>query len=155
MRAVIAIGCMLVLGQACSHASEPSGSEQARGDTVARSPESAGGEQVCGNAQIYFASGSTDLDQVGRERLDRYSQCLSSHEIDAVYVSGTTDPTGTDEENIALGRSRARVVADYLHDNGCHVDFVIRSFGERDALAEEVLWPLDRAADVTAVAGSH
>ena len=147
MRQAMVMFCVLGLAQACAH------HETAASDTtVARSPEAAGGEQVCGNAQVFFAPGSANLDEASQQRLDRYATCLSNHEIDAIYVSGTTDPVGTSEENITLGRERARNVADYLHDRGCHVDFVIRSFGERDALESPPLWPVERSADVTAVA---
>ncbi len=146
MRALTTFFCALALTTACSH-SQPAEDDH----TVARTPEESGGERVCGNAQVFFASGSAELDQASRGRLDRYASCLTSHEIDAIYVSGTTDPEGTPESNVTLGRERARVVADYLHDSGCHVDFVIRSFGENGAAQSEQLWPVDRAADVTAV----
>jgi outer membrane protein OmpA-like peptidoglycan-associated protein len=148
MRQAMTAFCLLGLAQACAHHETTTASDT----TVARSPEAAGGEQVCGNAQVFFSPGSANLDEVGQQRLDRYATCLSDHEIDAIYVSGTTDPVGTPEENLALGRERARNVADYLHDRGCHVDFVIRSFGERDALESAPLWPVERSADVTAVA---
>jgi outer membrane protein OmpA-like peptidoglycan-associated protein len=147
MRYAMTMFCVLGLAQACAHETTT-----ASDTTVARSPEAAGGEQVCGNAQVFFAPGSSNLDDASQQRLDRYATCLSNHEIDAIYVSGTTDPVGTSEENITLGRERARNVADYLHDRGCHVDFVIRSFGERDALESAPLWPVERSADVTAVA---
>jgi outer membrane protein OmpA-like peptidoglycan-associated protein len=148
MRHAMTIFLALGLAQACAHESAAS-SERT---PVARSPEEAGGERVCGNAQVFFAAGSAELDDVARERLDRYATCLADHEFDVIYVSGTTDPVGSDEENLALGRTRARAVADYLHDQGCHVDFVIRSFGERDALSSPPLWPVERAVDATAVA---
>ncbi len=148
MRQGMTIAFTVLLAQACAHESTaPSHSE-----TVARSPAAAGGERVCGDADVFFASGSAELDRVATERLDRYASCLSNHEIDAVYVSGTTDPAGAPEDNLALGRNRARAVADYLHDHGCHVDFVIRSLGARDALPSEPLWPVERAAQATAVA---
>lgn len=145
----LTIPSALVLALACGSHTESR--PQAQSDTVARSPETAGGEQVCGNAQVFFAPGSSELDATARERLDRYATCLSNHEIDVIYVSGTTDPSGTPEENLTLGRERARAAADYLHTRGCSVDFVIRSFGERDALESPPLWPVERAADVTAV----
>jgi len=149
MRLEMTMLCALMFAQACAH--QPAAASASH-DGVARSPEEAGGERVCGDAQVYFATGSAELDQTSRERLDRYATCLSNHEIDAIYVSGTTDPAGDEGENLTLGRTRARNVADYLHERGCHVDFVIRSFGERDALDSQPLWPVERAADVTAVA---
>jgi len=151
MRVAMTMLFALTLAQACAH-HETTAAGATSERTVARSPEEAGGEQVCGNAQGVFESGSANLDQAAHERLDRYATCLSDHEIDAIYVSGTTDPAGTTDANPALGRERARNVADYLHDRGCHVDFVIRSFGERDALDSPPLWPVERSADVTAVA---
>jgi len=150
MRHTTSLFVTLILAQGCAH--HESRAEATARTSVARSPEAAGGERVCGNAQVYFPSGGVELDQLARERLDRYASCLTDHQIDAIYVSGTTDPAGTAEENLALGRTRARAVADYLHDRGCHVDFVIRSFGERDALESPPLWPVERAVEATAVA---
>lgn len=123
------------------------------GHTVGTTPGTSGGDVVvaCGDGQVTFASGSSELDDAARARLNNYAGCLSRHETDIVYVSGTTDPVGTTEDNLVLGRARARAVADHLHAAGCNVDFVIRTYGEGHEHPGEPLWPLARGATATAV----
>jgi outer membrane protein OmpA-like peptidoglycan-associated protein len=139
----------LALAAGCAHEAH----NTTDGHSVASTPGGAGGDVVtaCGNGRVFFASGSSELDGAARARLDTYADCLTRHETDVVYVSGTTDPEGTEEENVTLGRARARAVADHLHAAGCNVDFVIRTYGESDAPAGEPLWPLERSASSTAV----
>ncbi len=148
-----------VLLAACSRApnrvtaaSPPSTSA---GDGLVPSPSTGPGSDVvsaCGEAQVFFASGSSDLDGDARARLDRYADCLSREEIDTILVSGMTDPGGDAAENLVLGEARARSVADYLRSVGCDVAFVVRSVGEVDAIENERLWPIERAASATGVA---
>lgn len=136
-------------GSACSHEER---SQSSTAQIIAQEP-STGAESVCGESQVFFASGSAELDDAARARLTRYATCLENHEIDTIYVAGMTDPAGDDESNLALGRTRARAVADYLREQGCTTQFVIRSYGEEGALQSEPLWPLERSATVTAVEG--
>jgi outer membrane protein OmpA-like peptidoglycan-associated protein len=136
----------IVLALGCAHQGSPATTSTAH-PTVA-----AGETTPCGDAQVFFAAGDTELDVGARERLVAYAGCLSRHEIDTVYVAGMTDPEGSAEENVVLGRRRAFAVAEYLHTSGCQVDFVIRSYGEQGALTSPPLWPLERSAEVTAVA---
>jgi outer membrane protein OmpA-like peptidoglycan-associated protein len=112
----------------------------------------AGGEAPCGTAQVFFQNDSSELDATARTRLDSYTACLSRHETDVIYVAGMTDPSGNEHDNLVLGRARALAVADYLHGNGVTVNFMVRTLGEEGALTSEPLWPVERAADVTAVA---
>lgn len=137
-------------GIGCSHNDR---SQASNSELVATSPSS-GDEAVCGESQVYFASGSSDLDDAARARLERFATCLTNHEIDTIYVAGMTDPAGDEQTNLDLGRTRARAVADYLRAQGCTTQFVIRSYGEEGALQSQPLWPLERSATVTAVAES-
>lgn len=137
----------LVVSLGCSHQSVPATANAAH-------PMLAEGETTpCGNAQVYFAAGSSELDGVAEQRLDTYAGCLSRHETDVIYVAGSTDPAGTADDNVTLGRRRAFAVAERLHTQGVQVDFVIRSDGEQGASTTGApLWPLERSAEVTAVA---
>jgi outer membrane protein OmpA-like peptidoglycan-associated protein len=138
--------CSIILALGCAHQGTPATATTAH-------PVVAEGETMpCGDAQVFFSEGETELDAGARERLDQYAGCLSRHEIDTVYVAGMTDPEGSPEDNIVLGRRRAFALAEYLHTRGCQVDFVIRSYGEEGAGTSAPLWPLERSADVTAVA---
>ncbi|MBN8609067.1 MAG: OmpA family protein [Deltaproteobacteria bacterium] len=137
-------------GIGCSHNDRSTASSS---ETVATTPSS-GDESVCGESQVFFASGSAELDDAARARLARFATCLTNHEIDTIYVAGMTDPAGDEETNLSLGRTRARAVADYLREQGCTTQFVIRSYGEEGSLQSQPLWPLERSATVTAVAES-
>ena len=48
-------------------------------------------------------------------------------------------------------RLERRTHADHLHEAGCNVDFVNRTYGESGAHDGNLLWPLDRSASATAV----
>lgn len=111
----------------------------------------AGDEALCGESQVFFASGSAELDEAAVTRLDSYAGCIERHALDTIYVTGMTDPAGDADTNLALGRARARAVADHLRARGTTGQFVIRSWGEQDALENAPLWPLERNAVVTAV----
>lgn len=106
---------------------------------------------ACGEVTVTFASGSSALDADGEARLSTYEACLASERARVVYVSGTTDPSGSDEDNMALARARGRAVADYLHTLGLHTDFEIHALGEAGALPSRQVWPLERAATVSDV----
>ena len=139
------------LAAACAHPS-PGRSTASAERSVGNQPTTASPPQVvpaCADAQVFFSSGSSSIDADGQERLDRYAGCLMRHETDVVYVAGMTDPGGSAEENLVLGRARARAVADYLHAAGCDTEFVIRSYGGVGALESEQFWPLERTASVT------
>lgn len=153
MRSPMIVLAVLALTSACAH-EERAESSTPESRSLATTPPASGGEvaNACGEAQVFFQPGSSELDADARARLDTYAGCLSRHETDAIYVSGMTDPEGTPEENLVLGRARARATADYLHAAGCNVDFVIRTYGESGALASEPLWPLERSATAAAVA---
>ena len=141
--------CGALFAVACAHDAPSRTSADSSDQELVASPTT-GGEIVCGESQVFFASGSAELDEPGRRSLDSYARCLEQHAIDTVYVVGMTDPEGTAEENLALGRARARAVADYLRGIGCTTDFVIRSHGEHGASASAPLWPLERSATVEA-----
>jgi outer membrane protein OmpA-like peptidoglycan-associated protein len=100
---------------------------------------------------VTFPSGSFALDAAAEQRLDAYAACIASERARVVYVSGTTDPAGSDEDNLVLARARGRSVADYLHGAGLHADFEIHATGEAGAIPSRQVWPLERAATVSDV----
>lgn len=155
----------LVFAAACSHdasrtvttssASSTSTASSSTGGELALSPSTAPAGNVvsaCGEAQVFFTTASSELDGGARARLNTYAGCLSRQEIDTIYVSGMTDPDGDAAANVVLGRARAQSVADYLRGLGCAVEFVIRSYGETEALEAAPLWPIERSASATGVA---
>jgi outer membrane protein OmpA-like peptidoglycan-associated protein len=163
MRVTSTLFLIGLMATACSHnrdanARAASSGSTADDDVVEVSPSTpsaavaSGGETPCGSAQVFFTTGSSELDAAARERLDVYAGCLARREIDVVYIAGMTDPAGTEHDNLVLGRARALAVADYLHGQGVSTDFVVRTLGEAGAVEEEPLWPIERSAEATAVA---
>lgn len=108
-------------------------------------------EAACGEVTVTFPSGSYVLDPAAEQRLDAYAACITSERARVVYVSGTTDPSGSEADNMVLARARGRAVADYLHGVGIHTDFEIHATGEAGALPTRQVWPLERAATVSDV----
>lgn len=106
-------------------------------------------DRECGDGTVLFATGSADLSNDDRAHLDTLSACLTRRDIDTLYVTGSADPRGTAEANANLGHRRAEAVANYLRSTGCTANFVVRSRGEAGADDTQLLWPADRAAQVT------
>jgi peptidoglycan-associated lipoprotein len=68
----------------------------------------------CPLATVYFGYDDATVAPSERDRLDGNSSCIEKTAGKNVYVVGHTDPSGTDEYNIALSERRAQTVADYL-----------------------------------------
>lgn len=107
-------------------------------------------DDVCGEAQVRFVTGSSVLDTGARRRLDAYAACVTNAAAQAVYISGTAD-AGSDARGMGLAGARARAVADYLHEGGLHMAFEVRTYragaSGRVAAASQVA----RSATVTTV----
>jgi peptidoglycan-associated lipoprotein len=99
----------------------------------------------------YFSYDSSELDVPAREALGRSANCLKRTTHSRIVVSGTTDPRGTEEYNLALGESRAKVAARYLRAVGVPGELTISSTGEEMASGEdEAAWRKERRADIKA-----
>jgi outer membrane protein OmpA-like peptidoglycan-associated protein len=105
----------------------------------------------CADVTVTFASGSAELDASAHERLDQYAACVTPDRPRVLYVNGSTDPSGTAEENDFLARERGRVVADYLRSAGCHMDFEVHAVPETGAHDSRLVWPMERSATVSEV----
>jgi outer membrane protein OmpA-like peptidoglycan-associated protein len=104
---------------------------------------------------VHFVTGSSELDADAQRQLDAYASCVAEGHRHTLYITGSTDPVGTERDNATLARARARAVADYLHAAGCHGDFELRAYGEMGALRRRDLWPLERTATVSTVPPAH
>ncbi|MBS1122281.1 MAG: OmpA/MotB domain protein [Deltaproteobacteria bacterium] len=69
---------------------------------------------TCNLATVYFAFDDSSIQTSERDRLDANAQCIEKTKGKAVYLSGHTDTSGTEEYNIALSERRAQSVADYM-----------------------------------------
>lgn len=109
---------------------------------------------LCGMAQpkAYFDYDSAVVEPSDDRSLATLAECaktgpLKDRKLDLV---GHTDPRGTDEYNVKLGRSRAQAVADYLVKEGmAEGTMKVESKGEKgtDPEAPEE-WTYDRRVDI-------
>lgn len=105
----------------------------------------------CQLATVYF-----DFDQDGispeyRQALEKDAECIkSAPDTKGVYLTGHTDPRGTEEYNIALSERRARAVADFLANLGidpARMQVVPKGETESSGVDEES-WQQDRRVDL-------
>ncbi len=68
--------------------------------------------------RIYFTAGSNDLDDVARETLDIQSQWLRKYPQWLIKLQGHADDSRRSATNIALSDKRAKVVMEYLAQQG-------------------------------------
>ena len=93
--------------------------------------------------QVFFSSGSAELDQTARSILEEgVSSQQSLQRTSRILVTGHTDRVGDATLNLRLGQRRAEAVRDYLMALGLPASrIVIRSYGEAKPLvatADEV-----------------
>lgn len=104
---------------------------------------------TCDNAPVFFASGSSNLDDTGRGRLDALSNCLRNRTLSEVIITGRADPRGNEQENQSLSARRTETVANYLRDRGItNVTLTMRAEGEVGAVNDPALYPYQRNAHV-------
>jgi hypothetical protein len=80
---------------------------------------------VCGltfaQTNIYFKSGSYNIDSEGKETLRKLAENSSGKNV-AVFVQGYADTTGTIEGNRSLARNREKAVISFLSKNGIRAE---------------------------------
>ncbi|MEK6409792.1 MAG: phosphate ABC transporter substrate-binding/OmpA family protein [Acidobacteriota bacterium] len=86
---------------------------------------------------IYFATGSAELDQNARQTLDEQVKLLPQIYSNAyIRVEGNTDNTGNVKANIALSDMRARAVVDYVVSRGLdRARFIAKGNGPNQPVA--------------------
>lgn len=100
----------------------------------------------------FFQFNSAALDVPDNSSLRDVATCLSTGPLKGrkVELIGHTDPSGNDEYNRQLGRSRAQSVEHFLQKQGvAHDNIVTRSVGETTSEQDpRPDWPLDRRVDI-------
>ncbi len=117
--------------------------------TPEEAPPAAAGP--CELDPIYFAFDSATLEPSARDAIAKNAQCARERGMNAVKVTGYTDPRGTEEYNLALGDRRARSVSQYMESLGTAKSGVsAASMGEEMARGdEEAGWAKDRRVEFT------
>jgi len=103
---------------------------------------------------IYFESGSADIDAQNADRLDLFAAQVMTPFNCQLSVSAHADRVGAARANLALSRRRAEAVRDYLRSRGLAVPMTVDAFGETRPLIETpdgVAEPQNRRADIVVV----
>ena len=105
---------------------------------------------TCTLDSVLFSFAQSALDEAARASLNRTGECLLEVPNRAVFLTGHTDPRGTEEYNIALSERRAQVVADYLARLGIDpARFRVIPKGETEASGlDESGWAEDRRVEI-------
>jgi peptidoglycan-associated lipoprotein len=102
----------------------------------------------CELASAYFDLDSSTLSDSARDQMSRNATCLRSRQGRGVHVTGTCDPRGTEEYNLALGERRAQAAQQYLKSLGVDGEITVSSMGEELATgSDESGWARDRRVD--------
>lgn len=105
----------------------------------------------CQLEPVYFGYDSSSLEGSARDQLGRIASCIRQQNIGAIHLTGLTDPSGTEEYNLALGDRRASSAETYLKSLGVEARITHSSLGEEMASGEdEAGWARDRRVDVKA-----
>ncbi|HEU5060197.1 MAG TPA: OmpA family protein [Kofleriaceae bacterium] len=104
----------------------------------------------CSFEPIYFGYDQANLDDRATRALNAAAECVQQAPRRGVFLTGHTDPRGTEEYNIALSERRAIVVADYLARLGIDpARFRVIPKGETEASgADEAGWAEDRRVEI-------
>jgi peptidoglycan-associated lipoprotein len=151
----ISVGLLLCAGLgACSSTPKPEAKTAA---AVAETPAQAVASErpappsqsgPCSVDSVYFAFDSSELDTTARDTLDRDAKCLRERGAKGAKVVGMTDPSGTEEYNLALGERRAKATTKYLSALGMEEKSLKAvSVGEESSSNDESTWAKDRRAE--------
>ena len=104
---------------------------------------------ACSLDALYFAFDSDELDQSSRDKLSAAASCIKQRGINAVHLTGLTDPRGTEEYNLALGDRRAQSTHKFLTSLGVEAQLSHSSMGEELATGtDDASWSHDRRVDL-------
>ncbi|MEY3398251.1 MAG: hypothetical protein RL220_845, partial [Bacteroidota bacterium] len=95
---------------------------------------------------IYFPTGSTDINAAGMLALNEVIDILARYPSIDLIITGFTDNTGDEMKNLILSQERAKAVKKFLANSGLRDDrFVTRFVGEQDSSSAS---QLDRRVSV-------
>lgn len=102
-------------------------------------------------APVYFGFDSTVVPQAELGKIDAVASHLAENANRVVVVEGHCDERGANEYNMSLGESRAKIVRNYLVQNGISDDRIeTHSYGEERPVAQgsgEEVWQRNRRGE--------
>ena len=102
--------------------------------------------------RFHFEFDSAELGQGSRGVLDQYAGYLAANQRQKLRMEGHTDERGTKEYNLALGKIRAEIAADYLVLKGIDRNRLVPvSFGEERPVRRgqgEQIWKVNRRVEL-------
>lgn len=103
----------------------------------------------CSLQPVYFGYDSASVEGSARDQLSAVAACIKEKALQAVHITGLTDPRGTEEYNMALGDRRAQSAKKYLETLGVSAKLTYSSMGEEYAAGEdESGWAKDRRVEI-------
>ncbi|MGH7280843.1 MAG: OmpA family protein [Polyangiaceae bacterium] len=106
---------------------------------------------ICQGPDPFFSFDSAKPDNLSQPSMQNLVDCMRTGALAGknIMVIGRTDPRGSEDYNIKLGRDRADRVKKYLVANGIDPTRVITdSAGKHDAHADPKEWQGDRRVEI-------
>jgi peptidoglycan-associated lipoprotein len=113
--------------------------------------EGPGIRDVCGGPDPYFAFDSSKPDNQAQPTMQNLVDCMRDGALTGkgIMLIGHTDPRGSEDYNIKLGRERAERVKRYMVANGIDPQRILTdSVGKHDAKEAPKDWPADRRVEI-------
>ena len=113
--------------------------------------EGPGIRAVCGGPDPFFAFDSSKTDTTAQPTMQNLVDCMRSGALmgKGITLIGHTDPRGSADYNIKLGRERAERVKRYMVANGIDPQRILTdSVGKSEAKEAPKDWPADRRVEI-------
>jgi outer membrane protein OmpA-like peptidoglycan-associated protein len=107
---------------------------------------------VCSGPSPFFSFDSSKPDTQSQPTMQNLVDCMRTGPLvgKTIMLIGRTDPRGSEDYNLKLGRERAERVKKYLVANGADPQRIVTdSIGKHDAHADPAEWPADRRVQIT------
>jgi outer membrane protein OmpA-like peptidoglycan-associated protein len=113
--------------------------------------EGPGIRDVCGGPDPFFAFDSSKPDTTAQPTMQNLVDCMRSGALTGkgITLIGHTDPRGSADYNLKLGRERAERVKRYMVANGIDTQRILTdSVGKSEAKEAPKDWPADRRVEI-------
>jgi outer membrane protein OmpA-like peptidoglycan-associated protein len=107
---------------------------------------------ICSGPSPFFSYDSSKPDTQSQPTMQNLVDCMRTGPLvgKTIMLIGRTDPRGSEDYNLKLGRERAERVKKYLVANGGDPQRIVTdSIGKHDAHTDPADWPADRRVQIT------